>query len=81
MSKLRNPVIPDYTPKKKEQVEIKLDLRPCLMCNKQITDGYYARYGESGTCSKKCMIEQDKKPKYPGHTEEEFLQRLGESNE
>lgn len=81
MKKPFNPVIPDYTPraKKPKEEEVKLDLKPCLNCGKAISDGYYSRHGDGGTCSKKCMLEQDKKPKYPGHTEEDFLQRLCET--
>lgn len=78
MSKLRNPVIPDYTPKKKEQPEVKLDLKPCLVCKKTITDGYYGAWGDGGVCSKACNNVQSQKPRYPGHTEEDFLQRMSE---
>jgi len=79
MAKPFNPVIPDYTPKKKKEEEVKLDLKPCLNCGKAIGEGYYARYEQGGVCGKSCMLEQDKKPKYPGHTEEDFLQRLCET--
>lgn len=80
MKKPFNPVIPDYTPKseRKEQV-VQLEFQPCIHCGKKIGDGYYARYNSSGVCSKKCMIEQDKKPKYPGHTEEDYFRNLGET--
>lgn len=50
----------------------------CLVCEKAC-QGWYARYDKAGVCSKKCMLEQDKKPKYPGYTEEEFLARQGET--
>ena len=29
-------------------------LKPCCVCNKTITQGYYGRHGNGGTCSKKC---------------------------
>jgi hypothetical protein len=65
--KLRNPVIPDYTPRneKNKKEEIKLDLKPCCNCGKEITDGYYGRFGDGGVCSKTCNITQQAKPKYP----------------
>lgn len=50
----------------------------CLVCGKPCF-GWYARFGNEGVCSKKCMTVQDAKPKYPGFSEEEFLKRQGES--
>jgi len=47
----------------------------CMVCSKSI-EGFYARFGEEGTCAKSCMEVQDKKPRYPGHSEEEFCQRF-----
>jgi hypothetical protein len=48
----------------------------CLACNKQVKGGYYANYSEGGVCNKTCMQVQDKKPKYPEHTEEAFLTKF-----
>ncbi len=48
----------------------------CMVCQKAI-EGFYARFGEEGTCSGECMRAQDLKPRYPGHSEEEFLKRQG----
>ena len=71
-----NPVIPDYTPKKRVVTENTIPpLPPCLNCNNNITDGFYARYSDGGVCSRTCMKEQDKKPKYPPPSKE-FLQQL-----
>lgn len=76
MKKPFNPALPvDYTPKKKVE-EPKLNFAPCCNCGKIITDGYYGRYGDGGVCSKTCNTEQSKKPKCPGHTEEDYLKRL-----
>jgi hypothetical protein len=79
MKKPLNPVIPDYTPKnKKKEEETKIDLKPCLICNKSISDGYYGSWGDGGVCSKTCNTAQSLKPKYPGHTEADFFARLAE---
>lgn len=43
--------------------------KPCCVCNKPILEGFYARYGDGGVCSKTCMVAQDKLPKYPDHPE------------
>jgi hypothetical protein len=53
MQRLKNPVIPDYTQKEKPK-EPTLDLKPCINCHCVITDGYWARYGDGGVCSKTC---------------------------
>lgn len=79
MAKPFNGIPLDYSPKKKVEQEVKLDLKPCLHCGKEIGDGYYARYNDSGVCSKKCMLEHDKKPKYPNYEEVDFLRRQGET--
>lgn len=49
----------------------KLLLR-CMVCDESV-EGFYARYGERGTCSGKCMKVQELQPKYPGHGEEAFM--------
>lgn len=66
MKKPFNPVIPDYTPRseKKKVEEVILQFNPCCNCGKKITDGYYGRWNESGTCSKTCEKVQEEKPRY-----------------
>lgn len=46
----------DYTPReeRKKEVEIPLNLKPCLKCGKSITTGYYSHIDGGGLCSKKC---------------------------
>lgn len=60
----------DYTPReeRKKEVEIPLNLKPCLKCNKAITTGYYAHYESGGVCSKKCNDSYVK----PGVNDENF---------
>lgn len=55
----------DYSPKKKVEQEVKLDLKPCLNCGKVIGDGYYGSFEGGGVCSKACNTAQELKPKYP----------------
>lgn len=74
MSRVRNPVI-------QEDIRNKL-IYTCMICGKD-AEGFYANYGNigdppKGACSKTCMLEQDKKPRYPGHSEEDFFNRKGE---
>lgn len=54
----------DYTPKKDrdDMKEVTLLFTPCITCGKTILYGYYGRYADSGTCSKKCESEQAQKP-------------------
>lgn len=81
MSKrIHNPALPiDYTPKQRVVTENTIPpLPPCINCNNNITDGFYGRWGNGGVCSKNCNTEQLKKPRFPEHTEQEFLQRQGE---
>lgn len=47
----------------------------CMICSKKI-EGFYARFGNEGTCSRKCMKVQDSKPLYPDHTAEDFERRF-----
>lgn len=59
MRKTFNPVLKekiDYTPRqeRKKVEEPTVALKPCCVCNKTITQGYYGRHGNGGTCSKKC---------------------------
>jgi hypothetical protein len=48
----------------------------CMVCKKP-TEGYYARYGESGVCGSACMRIQAKVYRFGEHTEEAFLKRIG----
>lgn len=58
-----NPVIPDYTQKKRGgEQEVTLLFTSCCNCGKTIVMGYYGRHGDGGTCSKKCESEQAQKP-------------------
>lgn len=56
-----NPIIPDYTPHGQKKVEEEtLTLKPCCICSKVITTGYFGRWGDGGTCTAKCEgIRQD----------------------
>lgn len=67
MKKPLNPVIPDYTPRseRNKKEEISLTFNPCINCGKKITEGYYGRWSDSGTCSKSCEMQQVKKERYP----------------
>jgi DNA-directed RNA polymerase subunit RPC12/RpoP len=67
MAKLRNPVIPEAV--------AKALLYKCMVCSKPV-EGFYSRHGDQGTCSGACMKVQDAKPRYPEHSEEEFLKRF-----
>lgn len=53
---------------KNKKTEQWVTIEPCLICG-TVKEGYYARYGTSGVCSRACMVEQDKLPKYPDHPE------------
>lgn len=55
----------------------------CLSCQKPVKGGWYGRWDNLGTCSKKCEQIQATRPKFPEHSEEDFLQRfqLGVSHE
>lgn len=57
--------IPDYRPKseRNKDEEFKIKLEPCCLCGKPITDGYFGRWGNGGTCSKKCESIMEEKPK------------------
>lgn len=58
---------------KKEETPI--TFYPCIVCGKEIGEGYYGAWGDRGVCSKSCNTIQSQKPKYPGHTEEDFFKR------
>lgn len=62
----RGDKIPDYTPREErkkaieasaKQLEPTVVLKPCHVCNKTITTGYYGTHQNGGTCSKKCEVE------------------------
>ena len=62
MKRLSNPVIPDYTPKSERKVKDEsLPLKPCIICTK-ISEGYGA-WKDGHTCSRKCELLQEAKPK------------------
>lgn len=63
--------------KKQEKEEAQwVPSQNCLICGKTI-EGAYAQHADGWTCCSKCMKVQDQKPKYPGHSEEDFLSRQG----
>lgn len=66
--------VPDYTPKgKPAEKEVTLSFTPCLVCGKQIVEGFYARYANGGVCSKACNAIQSEKPKDFGERDEKTL--------
>lgn len=70
----------DLQQKKKEQEEKQwVPSQDCLICGKTI-EGAYAQHADGWTCCGKCMREQDKKPRFPGHTEEDFFNRNPEAD-
>ena len=67
MKRISNPVIPDYTPKQdRVKEEVKLSFKPCLICNKQIKEGYYGVWIDGGTCSKTCETIKENQPRILG---------------
>lgn len=48
--------------------------QPCCICHKVIK-GAYGFHADGWTCSGKCEREYDSRPKYPGHSEEQFFER------
>ena len=50
----------------------KMEEKPCVICEKMVT-GFYGRWGNTGTCSKKCEIEQARKV---GAIHAEYIVRL-----
>lgn len=63
--KQRKPAPAQYQPRaeKKESEEVVLNFKPCCVCGKIITEGYYARVGDGGTCNKSCWNKyQQNKP-------------------
>ncbi len=41
----------------------KEELKPCIVCTKPVA-AFYGRWGDSGTCSKKCELVQEQKPRF-----------------
>lgn len=41
----------------------KVVLQPCCVCNKPVS-AFYGTWGKSGTCSKACELEQEKKARF-----------------
>ncbi len=41
----------------------KVEAKPCIICGKKVTAFYgtWGVYGDAGTCSKSCEMEQDKR--------------------
>lgn len=72
--KIRKPSPPQYAPKPLEKVE-SLSLLPCCVCKGIVPKGYYGSWQEGGTCSPKCEVIKEAMPKYPGHTEEDYMSR------
>lgn len=54
----------DWQQKNKKE-EQQCVFKPCCVCNKPILEGYYGAWGDGGTCSKKCELVQETKPRYP----------------
>lgn len=57
--------IPDYTPReeKSAKVEVTLTFTPCLICKKEIKEGYYGRWIDGGTCCKTCEAVKEAQPR------------------
>lgn len=49
--------------------------QPCIICNR-VLKGAYGHHHDGWTCSGSCEKTYDLRPKYPGHTEEDFLKRF-----
>lgn len=60
---------------KKKEAGPDIEQPVCMVCQREC-EGYYARYGNTGTCSGDCMRVQDTRPKYGEHTEEAFLKQF-----
>lgn len=62
----------------KKEEEVWVRPQPCIICGK-VLSGAYGNWGNVGwTCSAQCERVQAAKPRYPGHSEEDFFKRLGE---
>jgi hypothetical protein len=52
-----------------KQSETGLSLTPCMVCGKRLVYGYYGRWGDSGTCSRKCESEQETRHETAGNAQ------------
>lgn len=48
--------------------------QPCCICRK-LLKGAYGFHEDGWTCSSVCELEYDKRPRWPGHSEEQFFER------
>lgn len=65
-NRYQKPAPPQYAPKEernKKPDEIILTFKPCCVCGKAIVTGYFARWGNGGTCGIACEKLQANKPK------------------
>lgn len=49
----------------------------CIVCNKAGLKGAYGHWGDDWTCSNSCDQIVAARPRYPGHSEEDFFKRQG----
>ena len=63
MANNRKPAPPQYQPReeRKKEPEVRLRFEPCCLCGNPITQGYYGRWGNGGTCSKTCENKMESK--------------------
>lgn len=59
---------------KKEEEDGWVIPQPCCIC-KKVIKGAYGNHNDGWTCSGACERAYNLRPKYPGHSEEEFFQR------
>lgn len=63
----------DLQQKKKAETDAEwVPSQPCMICGKAGLKGAYGNYGDGWTCGKVCSEAQNAKPKYPGHSAEDF---------
>lgn len=71
----------DLQSKKQEKEDAQwVKPQPCIICQKVVC-GYYGSWEEGWTCNSACEKVQAAKPRYPGHTEQDFFNRLGECDD
>lgn len=63
----------------KKSTEAWVKPQPCLIC-KKVIGGYFGSWEDGWTCCGACEKVQAAKPRYPDHSEEDFLKRFGEPN-
>lgn len=69
MARVRNPVVPEDIAKQL--------IYKCMICANNV-EGWYGSHEGGGTCSRKCEKEQMAKPRFPGHSAEDFEALMGE---